>query len=279
VTDADGSRRQVSPDRVFTARAPRRRSARRRPAAAVVAGLLLLAGGGWGAVRSAPATPSVTTVEPSHPAPGAATSAAPGDGTGAPPVAASRPPEPPAAAPPPAAASAVVVPGPDARPRGRIVCRTTAERCGAVTQAAARLSRHYGWRALGWDVVVAAPVDDWLTGQADADRRRITIFPRDGMDGDALAHVLAHEVGHAVDAVHTTPERRAAYVAARGLPADAPERVPPPHDHDSVREDFAETFAWWALGIEHRSTLAPPPADPAEVAPFFLRLSDSRAAP
>ena len=130
----------------------------------------------------------------------------------------------------------------------------------------------YPWQDLGFTVEFVPGRRGYL-GLTFPDRRAIQVFVRAEHTVDQVAHVVAHELGHAIDLTHGTPERRAAFLAARGLPAsqgwftcDACT------DYSTGAGDFAESFAAWATGAEHwRGQLAGPPADAqlAAIAPLF----------
>lgn len=89
---------------------------------------------------------------------------------------------------------------------------------------------------------------------------RMEIFVRDGDDAAALARILAHELGHAVDVTRNSPEERTAWLAARGTP-DAPWW--PGNgaaDFATGAGDFAEAFSVLEVGArDYRGELAPPP--------------------
>jgi hypothetical protein len=116
------------------------------------------------------------------------------------------------------------------------------------------------WEELGFDVVFA-PTHPRFLGITDAKARRITVYVRRGQSEGDLRTTIAHELGHALDAVTGTEELRAAYRRTRGIDPSVPwypcDRC---DDLQSPAGDFAETFARWLVGPEHvRRTLAPPP--------------------
>lgn len=81
-----------------------------------------------------------------------------------------------------------------------------------------------------------------------------------------LRHVVAHEIGHVVDATRMTLELREQWLAARGIPAGTAwfgcDRCT---DFATPAGDFAETYSQWQRdGSDSRSQLAAP-APPAEL--------------
>jgi len=115
---------------------------------------------------------------------------------------------------------------------------------------------------LGFELEFEPAGADSPRARTDLEGRRITVFVRPGDASHRIAHDIAHEYGHAWDAVHMTAGTRAAYLRARGVP-DAewwPRRA---SDYATGAGDFAEVFAACrAASPEFRSRLAPAPADP-----------------
>ncbi len=77
------------------------------------------------------------------------------------------------------------------------------------------------------------------------------------MSDDLLAHVVAHELGHAVDVSLNTGDDRNTWATARGIagvqwwPGDGVT------DFSTGAGDFAEAFAVWQIGpANHRSRAA-----------------------
>lgn len=147
-----------------------------------------------------------------------------------------------------------------------VACHTQQWACDLVDTAVDTLD--YPWRDLGWSVTVEEE-QPWLAGYASWSSRTVTLYPREHWTVDTAAYVFAHEVGHAVYVTHMTPERKSAYRYARGIASDVPEHVKPPHEFDSVAEDFAELFAWWHTRVAFRSSLAPLPARPQDYVWYF----------
>lgn len=103
-----------------------------------------------------------------------------------------------------------------------------------------------------------------VLGMADLNARRIDVYVRScAKQSDALlVHVVAHELGHLVDAIRMNDELRARWKAARGIPAGTPwfgcSRC---SDFATPAGDFAETYAQWQRGAStNRSQMAPTPS-------------------
>lgn len=184
----------------------------------------------------------------------------------------------PAPAPLPAPAPAPVLVASAARPaapttrsaapvRAVAVRRAPAPTVPAVAPAseaqrgAAALSRiAYPWRDLGYEIVFLGP-QRGLFGKTVPAQRRIEIYVRPSEDETLLAHMIAHELGHAVDVTYNDDARRARWRDLRGIGAATPwfgcSRCT---DYATPAGDFAETFALWQVGPpEFRSQMAPPP--------------------
>ena len=127
---------------------------------------------------------------------------------------------------------------------------------------AALASISYPWEELlpGWQIHFYSGIDGafgyTLTGE-----KTIEIYIRDGQSDELIAHVIAHELGHAVDVTLNDREDRERWQAARGL--DGPwwpdSRA---SDFATGAGDFAESFAAWQVGTQSfRSQLGGPPTD------------------
>lgn len=85
---------------------------------------------------------------------------------------------------------------------------------------------------------------------------RIEIFVSPQLSEAQLAHVIAHEIGHAVDVVRNTGEDRMRWLSARGFSSSTPwwagDGV---SDFASGSGDFAECFATWQVGSPSYSKL------------------------
>ena len=113
-------------------------------------------------------------------------------------------------------------------------------------------------------------------GLTHLNERRIEMFVRAcGTQSDELLrHVMAHELGHAYDTVRNNAAMRAAWQAARGIPASTPwYGCSGCTDFATPAGDFAEVYAQWARGAStNRSQLAGdvPPAQLAALAQRFF---------
>lgn len=131
-------------------------------------------------------------------------------------------------------------------------------------EAALALVR-YPWPRLGYRITFRADANDGVVAVNYPDRRHIEVSVRRGMSLLDLAHVIAHELGHAYDVQYNDDRIRNEWKAARGFPdragwvdANAGE------DFGLPGGDYAEVFAYWALGGRglFKSELAPVPSPP-----------------
>lgn len=98
-------------------------------------------------------------------------------------------------------------------------------------------------------------------GMTYPQERRIDIWVRPDQSLELLAHVAAHELGHAVDLTWNDDARRAEYLELRGLGSRSWFTCDGCTDFSTPAGDFAEVFAAWAVGdTDFRSTLGPPPS-------------------
>jgi len=118
------------------------------------------------------------------------------------------------------------------------------------------------WRAVlpGWQLRFL-PGRVGVRGATYPDRKVIEIYVRSGDSPAEVAHVLAHELGHAVDVSRLDPTRRAAWSVSRGIdpaaswyPAGSASV-----DFATPAGDWAESFARWQTGVGWFSRLGPPP--------------------
>ena len=90
--------------------------------------------------------------------------------------------------------------------------------------------------------------------------RRIEIFVPDDASPGFLAHVIAHELGHAVDVELNSPDDRVRWQEARGITGAAWWAASGSADFNSGAGDFAESFAAWLVGADRfASQLGGPP--------------------
>lgn len=105
-----------------------------------------------------------------------------------------------------------------------------------------------------------APGKSGYLGLTHLQERRIDVYVRDcgAQSDELLRHVVAHELGHAYDTTHLGSAQRAAWQAARGIPASTDwYGCSGCTDFATPAGDFAEVYAQWARGVDsNRSELA-----------------------
>ena len=193
---------------------------------------------------SAPSTGSATSV--ANPS-----AAAAGDAFDDP-IATTPPPADPATAPSPTSPSPTVpAPTTPAAPAASITVDPDAASQPAVaasvdlpTQVLARIS--YPWQAKlpGWRIefVGARP---GYRGSTFPNDRLMQIYVRPDESVEELAHVTAHEMGHAVDVTYLDQAERASFNVERGRSPDSTWWVANgADDFSSGAGDWAECFAW-----------------------------------
>lgn len=121
----------------------------------------------------------------------------------------------------------------------------------------------YPWEQLlpGWTIDFL-PEKSGLFGLTLVPDKRIEVYVRDNQTEALLAHVIAHELGHAIDVtLNDGPDRRA-WAEARGTGSSPWWPGNGTTDFSTGAGDFAESFAAWQVGSgSFRSTLAGPPTD------------------
>lgn len=130
-------------------------------------------------------------------------------------------------------------------------------------RAARALGRiRYDWRSRlpGWQVRFL-PGRPGLRGSTFPRERVVEVYVRGNQSVTDVAHVIAHELGHAVDVSLLADADRAAWLAARGVdpgttwfPGESGVT-----DFSTGAGDFAESFAHWQVGDQWYSRLGPPP--------------------
>jgi hypothetical protein len=122
----------------------------------------------------------------------------------------------------------------------------------------------YDWRNSlpGWEIRFL-DARSGFRGLTYPDERVIEVYVRDGDTVHSLAHVVAHELGHAVDVTWFSDADRAAWMHTRGVDRGATWFVDSGgSDFASGAGDFAESFAWWQVGAPGWfGELSGPPSD------------------
>jgi hypothetical protein len=143
-------------------------------------------------------------------------------------------------------------------------------------EAALALIR-YPWTRLSYTVAFKAPTEGVIALNYP-DRHHIDVFVRRDQPLLDLAHVVAHELGHAYDQNYNDDRVRAEWKAARGFP-DRPGWLDAQGNSDFALPggDYAEVFAYWAIGGRglFKSELAPPPP-PDQLAELAKRFFPER---
>lgn len=167
-----------------------------------------------------------------------------------------------ATAPPPVAQAQVSVPIPTtvtptraARPPAaaapaRAAAPSSGSTAGGPAEkgAAALALVHYPIDQTGFKVVFEGPRSGVL-GLTSTGSHTITIYVRSSQSVAAVAHVLAHETGHAVDIAFTTDAERSQYRTIRGLGNQSwYSSCDSCADYNTPAGDFAEVFAYWLMG-------------------------------
>jgi hypothetical protein len=142
------------------------------------------------------------------------------------------------------------------------------------TAALSRIS--YPWQQLGFRVQFLPARADYL-GYTNFPDRRIEVYVQGCPEESPalLAHVIAHEIGHAVDFRYGNADRRARWLSLRALPVHTPWYGNAlSADFRTPAGDFAETFAFSVAGpVGYRSELgsAPSAAQLVALQPLFAR--------
>lgn len=120
----------------------------------------------------------------------------------------------------------------------------------------------YPWesRLPGWSIEFQHERSGVL-GYTYTTEKRIEVYVRETMSQDLLAHVIAHEIGHAVDVSLNSGDDRRAWLAARNVSdRDWWPLEGGVSDFSSGAGDFAEGFAAWQVGTgSYRSKVGSAP--------------------
>ena len=119
----------------------------------------------------------------------------------------------------------------------------------------------FDWEAKlpGWNVTFHEERDG-LFGLTLVEEKQIEIYVRDDQSDDLLVHIVAHEIGHAVDVTLNSGRDRREWQAARGIEDEPWWPSSAASDFQTGAGDFAESFAYWqAESDNYRSKLGPEP--------------------
>lgn len=125
----------------------------------------------------------------------------------------------------------------------------------------------YPWQTMlpGWRIVFLPPRPGFLALTYRLDHR-IEVYVRSDRSAEALAHDIAHELGHAVDVTYNNDQSRSTYRQLRSM-SDTTQwwACNSCTDLQTLAGDFAETFALYAAPrYKFYGKVAPEPT-PAEV--------------
>jgi hypothetical protein len=145
---------------------------------------------------------------------------------------------------------------------------TEAEEAASDSRAAARgavalAEISYPWRDRlpGWEIAFH-DAEDGAYGYTLTKQHRIDIYVRDDQSDALLAHVVAHEIGHAVDVTFNDGDDRDRWQGARGIEDEPWWPDNRASDFATGAGDFAECFAAWQVGPDDfRSRLGDPPTE------------------
>lgn len=101
--------------------------------------------------------------------------------------------------------------------------------------------------------------NDGFRGLTYPFEQSIDIFVREDDSPELVASVLAHELGHALDVEYMSTEERERWLEARGIEEAMWWATAFTNDFGSGSGDFAEAFAFWAIGDPSSSQIAGEP--------------------
>ena len=124
----------------------------------------------------------------------------------------------------------------------------------------------FEWRtSLPEWTVAYRPAHDDFRGLTFPYDRTIELYVRESDTPRSLAGILAHELGHALDVSHFSDADRDRWTDVRGIDDSPWWPTAYAGDFETGAGDFAESFAYWAVGDASSSRLGGPPND-AELA-------------
>jgi hypothetical protein len=125
----------------------------------------------------------------------------------------------------------------------------------------------------GWTIIYSGP-DSGFRGLTYPYDNSIEMFVRDTDTPTSLAGILAHEIGHAIDVTYLDDGQRDSWREARGIASEPWWPDAYASDFQSGAGDFAESFAYWAVGDPSSSQLAgaPTPEQLAVLQDFVVEI-------
>ncbi len=146
------------------------------------------------------------------------------------------------------------------QPRAYTPTPVTYEQTRGV-RALNRLSYQWEDKLRGWSIHFHSARTGYL-GLTFPAEQRIDVYVRSDMSDTFLAHVVAHEIGHAVDVTHNSGTDRAVWQSARGIGWAPWWPTAYTSDFSTGAGDFAEAFAFSQIGsyTYYRSNLASAPS-------------------
>ena len=146
----------------------------------------------------------------------------------------------------------------------------SADAQATVTQAEALLPFEWQQALPEWQVNYLG-ANDGFRGLTYPFEQTIDIFVREDDSPELIASVLAHELGHAFDVEYMTSEQREQWLQVRDIEDVTWWATAYSNDFRSGSGDFAEAFAFWAIGDPSSSQIAgePTPEQLQIIADFF----------
>lgn len=127
--------------------------------------------------------------------------------------------------------------------------------------ALTRISYPWAENLPGWTVEFHDGRDG-LFGLTMVDDKRIEIYVRTDQTDDLLVHILAHELGHAVDVTLNSGDDRRRWQTVRDIEDEPWWPSSAASDFRTGAGDFAESFAYWQAESEnYRSKLGSAPTE------------------